>query len=128
MRLQRFLAHAGIASRRESERIILAGRVSVDGKVVRTLGTSVAEGVKVTVDGRPVQVPTQFSYLVANKPFGMMTTLFDPEGRRTIAELIPEGKRLYPVGRLDYDTSGLLLLTDDGDLTHILTHPVFRRR
>lgn len=123
MRLQRFLAHAGVASRRESERIILAGRVSIDGQVIRVLGTSVADGARVTVDGRPVHVQSQFTYVVANKPFGMMTTLSDPEGRRTIAELVPAGKRLYPVGRLDYDTSGLLLLTDDGAMTHLLTHP-----
>ena len=125
MRLQRFLAHAGVASRREAERVILAGRVTVDGKLVRTLGTSVEDDAKVTVDGRPIRLQTAFTYMVLNKPFGMMTTLFDPEGRRTIAEVIPPDKRLYPVGRLDYDTSGVLLLTDDGPLTHVLTHPSF---
>jgi len=125
MRLQRFLAHAGVASRREAERFILAGRVSVDGKVVRLLGTSVGEDAHVTVDGRPVHLQQEWTYLVINKPYGMMTTLHDPEGRKTIASLIPPGKRLYPVGRLDYDTSGLLLLTDDGPLTHLLTHPAF---
>ncbi len=125
MRLQRFLAHAGVASRRVAEEFILAGRVTVDGKVVRTLGTSVAESANVTVDGRPVTLQNAWTYLVIHKPYGVMTTLHDPEGRRTIAELLPPGKRLYPVGRLDYDTAGLLLVTDDGPLTHLLTHPSF---
>jgi 23S rRNA pseudouridine2605 synthase len=123
MRLQRYLAHAGVASRRQSELYIVAGRVTVNGKVVRELGTVVDDDAVITVDGRPVKIQSEWTYLVANKPFGMMTTLHDPEGRRTVASLIPSGKRLYPVGRLDYDTAGLLLLTDDGPMTQLLTHP-----
>jgi 23S rRNA pseudouridine2605 synthase len=125
MRLQRYLAHAGVASRRQAERYILAGRVAVAGKVERVLGTLVDDDAQVTVDGRSVQMDRRWTYLVAHKPFGVVTTLHDPEGRRTIRSLLPAGKRLYPVGRLDYDTAGLLLLTDDGALTQLLTHPSF---
>jgi 23S rRNA pseudouridine2605 synthase len=125
MRLQRFLAHAGVASRRQAERHILAGRVVVDGKVERVLGTLVDDDAEVAFDGQPVRIERHWTYLVAHKPFGMVTTLHDPEGRKTIRSLLPMGKRLYPVGRLDYDTAGLLLLTDDGHLTQLLTHPSF---
>ncbi len=126
MRLQRFLAHAGIASRRASEELILAGTVRVNGKVVRVLGTTVEPSDVVEYGGNRIVLSTEKRYLVMHKPFGVMTTLSDPEGRKTIADVLRSGgvtERLVPVGRLDYDTAGLLLLTDDGDLAHVLTHP-----
>ncbi len=126
MRLQKFLAHAGVASRRRAEELIAAGGVRVNGRVVRELGTSVAAGDRVEVGGRVVAPPAQTRYLVLHKPAKVMTTMRDPEGRRTVAGLVPQdGGRLVPVGRLDYDTSGVLLMTDDGDLAHVLTHPRF---
>ncbi|MDQ6929821.1 MAG: rRNA pseudouridine synthase [Candidatus Eremiobacteraeota bacterium] len=126
MRLQKFLAQGGVASRRKAEEYIAAGRVSVNGKVVRELGTSVAQNDRVQFDGRPVELAAAFTYLVLNKPAGVMTTMRDPQGRPTIVRLLPKGApRIVPVGRLDYDTSGVLLLTNDGDLAHILTHPRF---
>jgi 23S rRNA pseudouridine2605 synthase len=126
MRLQKFLAQAGVASRRKAEEYITAGRVEVNGKLVRELGTSVAENDKVKVDGKPVKLAEEFTYLVINKPAGVMTTMRDPQGRRTIVQLLPKGTpRIVPVGRLDYDTSGVLLLTNDGNLAFVLTHPRF---
>ncbi|MGP6157679.1 MAG: pseudouridine synthase [Vulcanimicrobiaceae bacterium] len=126
MRLQKYLAHAGVASRRRAEELIEAGGVRVNGRVVRELGTSVAPGDRVEVAGRAVAPPAQSRYLVLHKPAKIMTTMRDPEGRRTVAGLVPQdGGRLVPVGRLDYDTSGVLLMTDDGDLAHVLTHPRF---
>jgi pseudouridine synthase len=125
-RLQKFLAHAGVASRRAGERLILEGRVTVNGHVVRELGTKIdpAQDV-VKVDGRRVAgPPTSPVYYVLNKPRGYVTTLHDPEGRPTVKELLRGVKRrVYPVGRLDFDSEGLLILTDDGDLAHDLMHP-----
>jgi 23S rRNA pseudouridine2605 synthase len=103
--------------------LISGGRVRIDGRVVRELGTIVAEGARVDVNGTPVAPAPSFSYFVLNKPAGIVTTMSDPEGRRTVADLVPRGARVVPVGRLDYDTSGVLLLTDDGDLAHRLLHP-----
>lgn len=126
MRLQRYLAASGVASRRGAEQWILAGRITLNGRTVRELGTSVAPGDVVACDGRVVAPPAEHAYLVMNKPLGVVTTMRDPEGRRTVADLIAKerlGRRVVPVGRLDYDTSGVLLLTDDGDLAHVLTHP-----
>lgn len=126
MRLQKYLAHAGVSSRRKAEEFITAGHVRVNGKTVRELGTSVADGDRVELAGKLVKVPDAKRYLVLNKPPKVMTTMRDPEGRRTVASLVPrEGGRVVPVGRLDYDTSGLLFLTNDGDLAHVLTHPKF---
>lgn len=124
MRLQKYLAHAGVASRRKAEELIAAGHVRVNGAVVRELGTSVAPGDRVEFGSRLVEVADRKRYLVLNKPAKVMTTMRDPEGRRTVAALVPRGPgRVVPVGRLDYDTSGVLLLTDDGELAHVLTHP-----
>jgi pseudouridine synthase len=126
--LQRYLALAGVASRRHSEELIVAGEVTVNGRVVRELGTQVEDGDKVAYRGRPVRPVSDPIVLVLNKPLGVVTTLHDPEGRRTVGALIKsasKGHRLVPVGRLDYDTAGVLLLTDDGALTHALTHPKF---
>jgi 23S rRNA pseudouridine2605 synthase len=129
VRLQRFLAQAGVGSRRACEALIIAGRVRVNGRPVRELGTQVAASDDVHVDGRRV-APQRREILVLHKPAGVVTTMRDPQGRRTVAELMKarrgEGaSRLVPVGRLDFDTSGVLLLTNDGDLAYALTHPRF---
>lgn len=126
VRLQKFLAHAGIASRRKAEDFIVAGHVRVNGTVVRELGTSVAPSDRVELAGKPVVLPESLRYLVLNKPAKVMTTMRDPGGRRTVASLVPrEGGRVVPVGRLDYETAGVLLMTNDGELAHVLTHPRF---
>ncbi len=124
-RLQKVLAAAGIASRRASEELIVAGRVTVNGQVA-TIGDRVEAGSDVVeVDGERVIVDTTLRYLMLNKPQGVVSTTSDPEGRPTIMDLINLDERLYPVGRLDQDTEGLLLLTNDGDLAHRLLHPSF---
>jgi pseudouridine synthase len=116
------MAQAGVASRRRSEELIAAGHVRVNGAVVRVLGTTVEPGDRVEVDGKPLSAAA-FRYVVLNKPRGVVTTMHDPQGRRTVASILGGGPRVVPVGRLDYDTSGILLLTNDGDLAHVLTHP-----
>lgn len=103
----------------------MRGEVRLNGRVVRELGTLVRDGDAVVVAGERVRPPASFAYLVINKPAGVVTTMRDPEGRRTIAQLLPRGRRVVPVGRLDYDSSGVLLLTDDGALAHRLLHPRF---
>jgi 23S rRNA pseudouridine2605 synthase len=125
VRLNKYLAWAGVASRRAADELIARGRVSVNGAVVRALGTLVVPGDRVEVDGAPVQPLERRTYAVLHKPAGVVTTMRDPEGRRTIAQLLPPGPRIVPVGRLDYDTSGVLLLTNDGDLANRLLHPRF---
>ena len=125
-RLNKLLAERGIGARRKCDEIIQAGRVRVNGVTVSEPGTQVEEGRdKVTVDGRPLQGRSKLVYYVINKPVGVITTLDDPHGRRTIAEFLPRGARVFPVGRLDADTSGLLLLTNDGELANKLMHPSF---
>lgn len=126
MRLQRFLARAGVASRRGSEDLMTAGRVRVNGAVVTELGSKVDPLVdKVTVDDRPVALSDGPVYLMLYKPAGYLTTMKDPQGRPCVASLIPQKRYpgLYPVGRLDKDTTGLLLFTTDGDLGQNLLHP-----
>ncbi len=125
IRLQKALADAGIASRRAGEKLIASGRVKVNGQVVTTLGSKVDPVTDVVeVDGKPIDSLVRKRYLMLNKPAGYVTTVSDPEGRRTVLDLLKEVKeRVYPVGRLDYDTEGLLLLTNDGPLTFALTHP-----
>jgi 23S rRNA pseudouridine2605 synthase len=123
-RLQKYLAHAGVASRRKCEELIVAGRVSVNGETVSTLGSQVdPERDRVEVDGRPITLPRRHTYLLLHKPRGVVSTAHDPHGRPTVLDLIPSGTRVYPVGRLDMDSEGLLLLTDDGELAQRLTHP-----
>ena len=123
LRLQKILAAAGIASRRKSEELILAGRVSVNGAVVRKLGSKADPAVeKIAVDGKPLAAPQRQLYFLLHKPKGYVTTVSDPEGRPTVMDLlgaVPE--RVYPVGRLDYASEGLLLLTNDGDLAQKLS-------
>lgn len=124
-RLQKFLSRAGVASRRAAEEMILAGRVCVNGAAVSTLGEKiVADRDSVAVDGRVVQPPAALWYLMLNKPAGVVTTLDDPQGRPTVARYIPDGApRMFPIGRLDYPTMGLLLLTNDGEFAHLMMHP-----
>lgn len=123
-RLQKIISQAGLASRREAETLITAGKVSVNGKVVTELGTKVDPAKdKVRVDGKLLK-GEKLVYLLLFKPKGSVSTLSDPEGRQTVAELVAAVKeRVYPVGRLDYNTEGALLLTNDGELTHALLHP-----
>ena len=124
MRLQKFLARAGVASRRHSEELIAAGRVAVNGHVVTVLGTKVDPAAdEVAVDGDPVALPEQSVTLMLHKPAGYVTTMDDPQGRPCVAELVPDVPGLYPIGRLDADTTGLLLFSTDGDLGHALLHP-----
>jgi 23S rRNA pseudouridine2605 synthase len=123
MRLAKYLAHAGVASRRAAEMLIVAGRVRVDGEFVRDPARDVDEHNRVAVDGRElsgVEAPVVYAL---HKPVGTLSTASDPGGRPTVVELIPERRRLYPVGRLDADSSGLILLTNDGALANRLTHP-----
>jgi len=125
VRLQKLLADAGVASRRASEKLISEGRVLVNGQPVTQLGTKVdPETDRVEVGGRVVRPVEERVCVIVNKPRGYVSTVKDPEGRRTVMELIGHmGVRLYPVGRLDMDTEGLLLLTNDGELTNALLHP-----
>ena len=124
-RIAKFLARAGVASRRASEGLVAEGRVSVNGEVVLEPGTKIVAGTdEVRMDGAVVEPPAELVYLMLNKPMGVMTTLDDPQGRPTVADYIPEGMpRVFPVGRLDYTTTGLLLLTNDGELAHLMMHP-----
>jgi 23S rRNA pseudouridine2605 synthase len=126
MRLAKYLAHAGVASRRAAERLIAAGRVTVDGALVSDPARDVDERCDVTVDGRPVSGPEPRVVYAVYKPVGVVSTASDTHGRPTVVELVPaDGLRLYPVGRLDADSSGLILLTNDGELANRLTHPRF---
>lgn len=126
-RLARFLAHAGIASRRHAEELIAAGRVQVNGVIVTVQGTRLNPDTDtVLVDGKPVRSTSKYVYLLLHKPIGYVTTAYDPQGRPTVLDLLPaelRTLRVYPVGRLDINTSGLLLLTNDGDFSLHLTHP-----
>ncbi len=124
-RLHKVLARSGVASRRASEELIRQGRVAVNGRVVRELGTKVRPEDIITVDGVPVKLQAQKLYIMLNKPRGYVTTVSDELGRPTVMALVPQGERLFPVGRLDADSEGLLLITNDGDLTYRLTHPRF---
>ena len=124
MRLGKYLAHAGVASRRAAEVLVFDGRVTVGGAVVRDPARDVSDADAVAVDGRRVTTGEhpRLVYLV-NKPIGVVSTASDPQGRTTIVDLVPSSERLYPVGRLDVDTTGLILLTNDGELANQLTHP-----
>jgi 23S rRNA pseudouridine2605 synthase len=122
-KLQKVLAAAGIASRRQCEELIAEGRVAVNGRAAH-VGQRVEELDRITVDGVPIPMPG-LAYYLLNKPRGVVTTVSDPQGRPTVMELVTADERVVPVGRLDLETEGLLILTNDGDLTFRLTHPSF---
>jgi 23S rRNA pseudouridine2605 synthase len=122
VRLAKFLAHAGVASRRGAERLIAAGRVRVDGQVVTDPARDVTDSNEVVADGAPVR-PEPLEYHLVNKPIGVVSTAREPGGRPTVTDLVDTGARLYPVGRLDADSSGLIILTNDGELANRLMHP-----
>jgi len=125
MRLQKYLALCGVASRRAAEKLITDGRVSVNGNIVTELGTKVSSKDKIAFDGKPVTYNERKVYIVLNKPVGYLSSASDDRGRKTVIDLIKDDfpERLYPVGRLDYDTEGLIFLTNDGDFTYSVTHP-----
>jgi len=125
MRINKFLASAGFGSRRKCESLVREGKVLCNGEIVTDLGFSVDEKKdKVTVDGKPAVVASEFTYVMLHKPKGVITSMSDEHGRKTVSDIMPEEyKNLKPVGRLDYDSEGLLLMTNDGDLAYVLTHP-----
>jgi 23S rRNA pseudouridine2605 synthase len=122
VRLVKYLAHAGVASRRAAEELIAAGRVTVGGEVVTDPARNVDDGSRVEVDGRPV-APEAREVWAVNKPAGVVSTAREPGRRRAVTELVDSERRLYPVGRLDVDSTGLIVLTNDGELANRLTHP-----
>lgn len=126
-RLQKILSRAGVASRRAAEQYILDGRVSIDGKIVRELGTKVdPERSEIKVDGRRINLNVEKIYLMLNKPKQVLSSVSDDRGRRTVIDLIEDvDEKIFPIGRLDYNTEGLLLLTNDGELANGLLHPKF---
>ena len=125
VRLQKYLADSGVASRRASEKLVASGRVAVNGEIIREMGVQIDEDYDVvTFDGEVVKNNAKKEYIMLNKPVGFITTVSDDKDRPTVMELVSDiSTRIYPVGRLDYDTEGLLLLTNDGDLTYRITHP-----
>ena len=125
MRLQKYMADCGVASRRACEKLILEGRVSVNGAVVTELGTCVEEHDTIIFDGQKLSPKTKKIYIMLYKPDKVVSTASDPEGRTTVLDLVDIKERLYPVGRLDYHTEGLILLVNDGDAAYHLTHPKF---
>lgn len=123
-RLQKVIAQAGIASRRKAEELIASGKVKVNGQVITELGTKVSEKDRIEVENKILEKEIKEYYLL-NKPRGVVTTTQDDKERKTVVDLIPTNARIYPVGRLDYDTTGLLILTNDGDFANILMHPKY---
>ena len=121
-RLQKRIAESGYTSRRNAEKLIQEGKVLVNGEVVTKLGTKVTEKDEIIVDGEFLE-NQKFEYYLLNKPRGIISSSSDEKGRKTVSDLIESECRVYPIGRLDYDTTGLILLTNDGELTNILTHP-----
>ena len=123
-RLQKYMAECGVASRRKAEEMIAEGRVTVNGVKITEMGTQVEEGDEVRVDGQVIRPETEKRYVMYHKPAGEVTTVSDPEGRKCVLDHFRDDPvRLYPVGRLDYDSEGLLLLTNDGALTERMLHP-----
>ncbi len=124
-RLQKVIAHAGVASRRKAEQLIADGKVTVNGKVVTELGTKVTASDQIEVNGIPIEGEEK-KYFIFYKPRGVISAVKDDKGRKVVTDFFPHvEERIYPVGRLDYDTSGLLLLSNDGEFTHVLTHPSY---
>lgn len=125
MRIHKYLAHAGVASRRHAETMVAEGKVTVNGKLATVGKVIESDTDKVEVLGKPVKIDEILVYYLLNKPRSVVSAVTDPDGRRTVTSLVPGGHRLYPVGRLDYDSEGLMLLTNDGDLAYKMTHPKF---
>lgn len=122
-RLQKIIAQSGYCSRRKAEELIVDGKVKVNGKVITELGTKVDYNDTISINGKPLNNKEEKIYYLLNKPRGVITSVKDEKDRKTVLDFIPNDKRVYPVGRLDYDTTGVLLLTNDGELTNLLTHP-----
>jgi len=125
-RLNKFIADSGICSRRKADELIAAGKVTVNRKVVKKLGTKVKATDLVTVDGNPVKTKNKFVYILLNKPKNIISTTKDEKNRKTVLDIIKTSSRVYPVGRLDRNTTGVLLLTNDGELVNRLTHPKYQ--
>lgn len=122
-RLQKVIAQTGYCSRRKAEELILGGHVEVNGKKITKMGVKVSYEDDITIDGNAINLKEDKVYYLLNKPRGIITSTNDEKNRKTVIDLIKETKRIYPVGRLDYDTTGVLLLTNDGELTNLLIHP-----
>lgn len=131
MRINKVLALAKIASRRSAEQFIREGRVSCNGVVITELGMKIQPHDRITVDGKEISIPyenTQYTYIILNKPIEYISSVYDPQGRRTVLSLLPphiKKEKVYPMGRLDYFSEGLLLLSNDGDMTYYITHPKY---
>jgi len=124
-RLQKVIANSGYTSRRKAEELIIAGKVMVNGKVVTELGTKVSGNDNIVVEGKTLELDSKKVYYLLNKPRGVISSVSDEAGRTTVVDLIKTTERIYPVGRLDYDTTGLILLTNDGELANKLMHPSY---
>lgn len=122
-RLQKVIAQTGYCSRRKAEELIQSGKVEVNGKVIREMGVKVNYDDDITINGNSLDLKEDKVYYLLNKPRGIITSTSDEKNRKTVVDLIDETKRIYPVGRLDYDTTGVLILTNDGELTNLLIHP-----
>lgn len=122
-RLQKVIANSGYTSRRNAEKLILSGKVAVNGEIVKELGTKVNGNDEIVVEGKSLNTNINKVYFLLNKPRGVISSVSDEKGRTTVVDLIDTPERIYPIGRLDYDTTGLLLLTNDGDLANKLMHP-----
>ncbi len=122
-RLQKVIANLGYASRRKAEELITAGKVAVNGQIITELGTKVCENDVISIDGEIINKNIKYEYYVLNKPRQVISSVTDPEGRKTVVDLIATEARIYPVGRLDYNTTGLIILTNDGDFANHLMHP-----
>lgn len=124
MRLNKYIADAGICSRRKADELIANGNVKLNGAVIKEMGCTVSEGDRVEVNGKVIEAQSKKVYVAVNKPLGYITSMDDDKDRATVAELVSDiPERLFPVGRLDYNTTGLLIMTNDGQLTYTLTHP-----
>ena len=122
-RLQKIIANSGFTSRRKAEELIKEGKVEVNGKIIRELGFKADYNDAIVIDGEVLKQDTKKVYFLLNKPRNVISTVTDPQNRKTVVDLIETDQRIYPIGRLDYDTTGLILLTNDGELTNILSHP-----
>ena len=122
-RLQKVIANSGYTSRRNAEKLILEGKVTVNGNIINTLGTKVNNSDIITVDGNALNQAVVKEYYLLNKPRGVISSSLDEKGRKTVVDLIDTDARIYPIGRLDYDTTGIILLTNDGELANLLMHP-----